>query len=211
MKKPRPHSNFLWRWKITSTISDQSNILCVAGVGPVWDFGGLISALCIRNGLGAANLCLRVQGGGISQAQLLLLPSVRFYFDAAEQFGVTPVNTIMHHSPPPASAQPHRHLKFIKFSMSCIFMCTGSLFWVYLVYLMPLGSSALFFPSQLIDVHTFPISLETVSTLEEVFLGDIKVSWQGTAKNRITTLFSCSRPQWSAFLQGETQFPSSEI
>lgn len=147
----------------------------LAGVWPVWDFGGLTSALCIRDGLGAAT-CALEHRGGLGKPSLCFNPSVRFYFDAADLW-VFRAEWVESHqwTPSQASAQPHKHLILIKFSMSCVFICTGALFWVYLVCLMPLGSSALFFPSQLFGVHTFPISIppETASTLEEVFLGDI--------------------------------------
>lgn len=127
--------------------------------------------------------------GGIRQAQPLLLSISEVLFWCCWpldfQSWVSWSHTSEHDqaAPSQASGPPHKHLTFIKmkFSMSCIFMCTGALFWVYLVCLMPLGSSAVFFPSQLFGVHTFPISipLKTVSSFEmdELFLGKLLTSF----------------------------------
>lgn len=151
-------------------------------------------------------------------------------------FGFSELSELESHQwrPSHGSAPPHKNLIFIKFS---IFMSTGALFWVYLECLVPLGSSALFFSSQLFGVHTFPISipLETVSSFEmvEVFLGKLQTSfltlivkvqlkiWSQLFSlirelSSLRTFFSqrrlwglLLRPQWSAFLWGKMQFPSS--
>lgn len=81
----------------------------LAGAWPVWDFGDLISALCIRNGLGAAT-CALEHRGGLGKPSLCFNPSARFYFEAADlwifraEWAVTPVNTIR--SLCPASQAP---------------------------------------------------------------------------------------------------------
>lgn len=208
MKKPRPVSNFLWRWEITSTISDRSNFLWLECDQRFWWFN--FSPLH-QDWFGCSHLCLGAQGG-IRQAQPLLLSISEVLFWCCWPLNFQSWLSWSHTSehdqaaPSQASAPPHKHPVFIKFSMSCIFMCTGALFWGYLVCLMPLGSSALLFPSQLSGVHTFPSSIP----LESLQFWDgwsflRRYHWQGTAKNMITTLFSCSRPQWSAFLWGKTQ------
>lgn len=128
---------------------------------------------------GCSHLCLGAQRG-FRQAQTLLLPISEVLFWCCWPLNFQSWVRWSHTSednqaaPSTASAQPHEHLIVIKFSMLCILMCTEALFWIHLVCLMPLGSSALF-PSQLFSVHTFPIfiSLEPVSTLDEVSLGGI--------------------------------------
>lgn len=180
----------------------------LAGAWPVWDFGDLISALCIRNGLGAAT-CALEHRGGLGKPSLCFNPSARFYFEAADLWIFRAEWAESHQwTPSEASAQPHKHLILKVLHVMYFHLHRGSFLSIPGV------------PDATGQFSTFlPITAPWCSHISHLhppwnsltpgwsFLRGYH--WQGTAKNMITALFSCSRSQWSASLWGEIQFPSS--
>lgn len=174
----------------------------LAGVWPVWDFGGLISALSIRNGLGAATCASEQRWGGI-----------RFYFGTAElrifraeleshQWiqSLSTTKTLC-----PTSQAPHIHkVPYVRY----FHVHRGSFLNIFGV---PdaTGQFSTFLPitalwcSHISHLHLPLNGLKPQWSFLRIY------HWQCTAKTIITPLFSCSRHQWSAVSWGETQCPST--